>query len=288
MRSCICILLITSRIVQRLLKGVVIRVISLDYSSLISMSSRMSRVVEGISHISMGSRVVVSALLGLSNIGRDGRLAVLRLVSLNRLVVVGCGRAVWVNRVTEARSVKFFAGGISNLVVMALREQGWLSCTIGLSVAVVDIRSEHTVSSLVLRSSTLVLMLDFAVVVASVPNGAVVLVFNAERLLIAVFTFIFFSHASSSIEILLRVSAHRLEVVWLQVGYWLAYRRASSQGIACFFRVVIVGHALSVNSNVSGCLRVRFVEYLRLLVKYPVLFRVFLHILKELNAALNL
>ena len=73
MRNCISIgLVITSRIVQRLLEGVVIRVISLDHSSLVSLSSRVSRVVERVGHISMSGRVVVSALLGLSDIGRDG------------------------------------------------------------------------------------------------------------------------------------------------------------------------------------------------------------------------
>ena len=56
---------------------------------------------------------------------------------MNRLVVVVGSRAELVNGVTEARSVEFFTGGVSNLRVMALREQGWLESTMTLGVVIV-------------------------------------------------------------------------------------------------------------------------------------------------------
>lgn len=115
------------------------------------------------------------------------------------------------------------------------------------------------------------------------------MVLNAGRLFSAIFTLTSFSHTASSVVILpLRVSAHGLEVVWLQVGYRLAYRRASSQSLARFFRVVLVSHGLSVNSIVSASLRTRLVENLRFLIEYPRVVRVFLQVFKELDAVLNL
>ena len=66
------------------------------------------------------------------------------LVGLDRhLVIVMRRRTVLVGRLmkgaTKTRSVEFFAGGVSNLRVMALREQRWLESTVTLDVAIVDI-----------------------------------------------------------------------------------------------------------------------------------------------------
>ena len=89
-------LILDSRVSQRLLQSVVVGVISLNNGSLVSMSSRMARVVKGVCHISMGGRVVMSALLGFSDVVVDGRrigrLAVLRLVGLDRHLVLVVGR----------------------------------------------------------------------------------------------------------------------------------------------------------------------------------------------------
>lgn len=66
-------LILDSRVGQRLLQSVVVRVISLNNSCLVTVSSRMARVVKGVRHISMGGRVVVGALLGFSDVVVDGR-----------------------------------------------------------------------------------------------------------------------------------------------------------------------------------------------------------------------
>jgi hypothetical protein len=108
-------LILVYRIIQRLLQGVVVGVIALHNSSLVSLSSWMSRIIEGISHVSMRSRIVVSSLLRFSNVGRRiGRLTVLGLVCLDgHLVVVVRRGAVLVNRIAKARSIKFFACSIN-------------------------------------------------------------------------------------------------------------------------------------------------------------------------------
>ena len=108
-------LILVYRIIQRLLQGVVVGVIALHNSSLVSLSSWMSRIIEGISHVSMRSRVVVSSLLRFSNVGRRiSRLTVLGLVCLDgHLVVVVRRGAVLVNRIAKARSIKFFACSIN-------------------------------------------------------------------------------------------------------------------------------------------------------------------------------
>jgi hypothetical protein len=43
-----------------------------------------------------------------------------------------------------------------------------------------------------------------------------------------------------------------------------------------------------MHSMVSACLRARFEENLRLLIKYSSMIRIFLHVLKELDTVLNL
>jgi len=61
-------LILDSRVGQRLLQSVVVRVISLNNSCLVTVSSRMARVVKGVGHISVSGRIVMRLMSSLFSV----------------------------------------------------------------------------------------------------------------------------------------------------------------------------------------------------------------------------